>query len=217
LYEVDHIFLLTDVHAPVADRLVQAGIAEGSSRKHAGQGTENRRFFFRNVMFEFLWVNNESETGSPAIARTNLLNRWQNRMGTACPYGICFRPMHASSPPFTLFPSWSYTPPYLPDNMAIQVADNASVLPEPFLFYLASAQAPDGTLGPINHPAGMEMLTDIQLTLSGAPQRTPSLEAVSTYMTLETGENDAMTLVFDNGKQGQVLDLRPDAPLIFHY
>jgi hypothetical protein len=45
-YEIDHIFVLTDVGAPDAAVLVHLGLTEGRSNRHAGQGTANRRFFF---------------------------------------------------------------------------------------------------------------------------------------------------------------------------
>ena len=47
--ELDHIFLLTAVGAPIADLVAAEGLTEGSSNIHPGQGTSNRRFFFENT------------------------------------------------------------------------------------------------------------------------------------------------------------------------
>ena len=51
--EVDHIFICVQSGAPEAETLKKFGLTEGSSNKHPGQGTENRRFFFKNS-FRFL-------------------------------------------------------------------------------------------------------------------------------------------------------------------
>ena len=49
--ELDHIFICTEKEAPQGDLLKEFGLVEGSSNIHPGQGTANRRFFFKNFMF----------------------------------------------------------------------------------------------------------------------------------------------------------------------
>ncbi len=56
-FELDHLFIMTDINAPVADRLISSGLTEGRSNIHPGQGTANRCFFFHNAMLELLWRN----------------------------------------------------------------------------------------------------------------------------------------------------------------
>lgn len=53
-FELDHLFIWTDIGAYEAERLVSFGLVEGTSNKHPGQGTTNRRFFFHNAMLELL-------------------------------------------------------------------------------------------------------------------------------------------------------------------
>jgi hypothetical protein len=51
-------------------------LTEGTPNIHPGQGTANRRFFFRNAMLELLWVNDEQFVQGPralAPAPTNAL------------------------------------------------------------------------------------------------------------------------------------------------
>jgi hypothetical protein len=43
-----------DRWAPEAERIAAFGLCEGPSNVHPGQGTANRRFFFRNAMLELL-------------------------------------------------------------------------------------------------------------------------------------------------------------------
>ncbi|HBU86299.1 MAG TPA: glyoxalase-like domain protein, partial [Acinetobacter sp.] len=54
--EVDHIFICVQSGAPEAETLKKFGLTEGSSNKHPGQGTENRRFFFKNSFIELIFL-----------------------------------------------------------------------------------------------------------------------------------------------------------------
>ena len=67
-FELDHLFIFAVVGGPEADRLVSLGLTEGSGNVHPGQGTANRRFFFRNTMLELLWVADEREVRGEAIS-----------------------------------------------------------------------------------------------------------------------------------------------------
>jgi hypothetical protein len=211
-YEVDHIFVMTAPGAPVADRLAESGLTEGASRTHRGQGTTNRRFFFENSMLEFLWVHDETEAESETTAPTQLLERWRRRDDSS-PFGICFRPVADDTAPAP-FPTWAYEPPYLPADVSIDVAENAAYVDEPFLFYLSWAHAPDD---PPKHGAGLKTLTLVTVRGPDSGKETPALEAVSHHLELESAETHQMILEFDNGKCGETIDLRPDAPLTIRY
>lgn len=76
--ELDRIFICAEVGAPEADRLVDFGLAEGTSNLHLGQGTTNRRFF-HNAMLELLWVRDEPEVRSTPIASARLWEWWRYR------------------------------------------------------------------------------------------------------------------------------------------
>jgi hypothetical protein len=148
-FVVDHLFIWTDIGAELAgDRLLSLGLKEGSSNRHPGQGTCNRRFFFDNMMLELLWVDDPSEAQSEVIRPTHLWERWRDRP-TRCPFGICIRAESAEdqSLPFT---SWDYHPPYLPKGMQIDVATNSDRLTEPFLFHTPFGGRPD-QLAPEDH------------------------------------------------------------------
>jgi hypothetical protein len=70
--ELDRAFVCTALDAPEADLLVAFGLAEGTPNTHPGQGTANRRFYFRNAMLELVWVRDEREARSPLVAPTRL-------------------------------------------------------------------------------------------------------------------------------------------------
>lgn len=141
-FELDHLFICTTIDAPEAEQLVSFGLTEGTPNVHPGQGTANRRFFFRNFMLELLWIHSPEEARSEPIQPVHLWERWVDRSHGACPFGFCLR--SAAHPVGILpFSTWEYRPPYLPASLNIPVATNAAVLTEPMLFYLAFGQRPD--------------------------------------------------------------------------
>ncbi|MEG3905343.1 hypothetical protein QUB19_18465 [Microcoleus sp. B4-C5] len=117
-FEFDHLFILTDIGAPEADRLSSFGLVEGGSRIHRGQGTANRCFFFHNAMLELLWVHHPEEAKSERIHQTRLWERSTNRNNGACPFGICLPPPKGSED-IVAFSSWAYRPPYLQHILCI--------------------------------------------------------------------------------------------------
>ena len=210
-YELDHLFILTDVNASSADKLVDAGIIEGAPNIHHGQGTTNRRFFFNNSMIECIWVHDETEAKSEQTKQTHLFPRWQGRASTS-PFGICFHPTSdEQSPPF---PSWDYVPQYMPDGITIQIADTVNQLEEPFLFFSAQARSSDNK---VKHPAGMENITAVQVTHPYTNIDSPSIDAIQHLITFTTGDTHLLTVTFDDHRQGKTLNLQPDLPLIIHY
>jgi len=49
-FAIDHVFVMCSPGAPEAAALIRAGLTEGSANTHPGQGTANRRFFFRDAV-----------------------------------------------------------------------------------------------------------------------------------------------------------------------
>jgi hypothetical protein len=103
-FELDHIFICTSVNAPEAEQLVSFGLVEGTSQVHPGQGTANRRFFFKNMMLELLWVNSPIESQSSAIRPTHLWERRSGGNSGVCPFGFSLRhttPLASCNLPFS--------------------------------------------------------------------------------------------------------------------
>lgn len=212
-YELDHIFILSDEGAPAADKLVGAGIKEGSSNVHTGQGTTNRRFYFDNAMIEFLWVHDADEANSDLTRPTHLLPRWQGRLDTASPFGICFRPGDSNGIPAP-FPTWNYKPQYLPKGQSIPVSQSVEQIKEPFLFYVPWVKTDDVS---IRHQAGMKQITAVTLTHPYPDLTSPAMDAIRHLVTIQIGETHRLTVTFDDQQQGKILDFQPDLPLIFRY
>lgn len=240
-FEIDHIFILTDIGAGAAEQLISLGFVEGSSNVHPGQGTANRRFFFKNVGLELLWADNEADATSAPIRRTHLWERWKNRKDSACPFGVCLRPIALNemmpnkvvpnsdtvasssvplSPPFSC---WPFQPPYLPKTLSIAVATNSENIAEPMLFQTPFAKRPDQfsckKRQPLEHPIGVTDITQVTLTLPSASGISAELAALASIEQLQlcSGPAHCMTITFDHHRQSQQHDCRPDLPLIIKW
>ena len=216
-FEFDHLFICTDIGASEAALLLSFGLLEGSSNKHLGQGTANRRFFFRNTMLELLWVGNPEEAQSEDICRTRLWERWINRKNT-CPFGICLRPS-ASNNNIAAFSSWAYRPPYLPETMSIAVGTNSDVLTEPMLFQTPFGKRPDKYSAeksqPLDHRVGLREITRVELIYPDANNPSPELQSVidTNQIKVRVGETYFVELGFDGELQGNRVDFCPKLPL----
>jgi hypothetical protein len=135
--ELDHILLCVSRGAPEAARLTALGLMEGPPNTHPGQGTECRRFAFRNAYLELLWVQDADEARSAQARSTRLWDRWSRRDGEVCSIGFCFRPATPETA-IVSFAGWDYRPSYLPDPLCIHIASNVDILTEPMLCYWPS-------------------------------------------------------------------------------
>jgi hypothetical protein len=186
LYEIDHVFVCAAVGAPEAEQLIAFGLTEGSRNRHPGQGTANRRFFFRNAMLELLWVESAEEAQGDNVRRLGLWERWSRRATSACPFGICYRPTSdATLPP--PFESWQYRPPYAPITMS--VALTSTKFDEPLCFYIPYVRK--------------------------APPDEPQAHTVSIGDLTSTAiVGSTMELTFDGGQHQLRTDFYPHLPIV---
>jgi hypothetical protein len=212
--ELDHVFICCSPGAPESDALVRLGLNEGSPNTHPGQGTANRRFFFRNAFLELLWVSEPAEARSEQTRRTRLWERWSQRSSSACPFGVVFRPKgaNAATAPFA---TWSYRPNYLPSGVAIEFAEDVP-LEEPELVYLPflhrsgpPAHEPTDHSLPIRHVCGVTVGLPSAAGLSQPSQAVLSAGLVTYRFAAE----HVLELTF-LAAQETAFDLRPTLPLL---
>jgi hypothetical protein len=213
--ELDHVFVCASAGAPEADRLVALGLLEGSANVHPGQGTANRRFFFRNAMLELLYVSDESEVRSELVAPTRLWERSRYRQTGVSPVGLCLR---STDPGAALpFPTTAYRPPYLPPGTAIPVAEADPA--EPMLFVNPFGRRPDASPSDagqsLEHPIGFGEVTGVSIQLPAADAPSPAWREVERlgFASLVTGADHLLELTFDGAQRGGSADFRPELPL----
>ena len=217
--EIDHVIVCCDRGAPEAEALIAAGVLEGSSNTHAGQGSANRRFFFDNAYVELLWIDDPAQAKREPARRTRLWDRWSRRDTSACPFGIAFRPSDPDAEALPPFPTWAYHAPYLPRQVSIGIA-LATPISEPEFLYLTYATRPAAKgREPIDHPAGLRSLTGMRIGLHATAKRSHAASAVADLglVTWFDAPADVMELTFDSGKAGRNADLRPRLPLIVRW
>lgn len=219
----DHLFICTTANAPEVDNILALGFTEGTSNSHPGQGTTNRRIFFRNAMLEFLWVVNEAEVRSPNIASTHLWERWQYRQTGYSPFGVVFRTVAAPDQRSSLlpFPTWPYRPPYLPSHLQIDVASHTPSV-DPLLCVIPFGGRPDALhpnhAQPLDHACGVRELTRVTITIPSQSLSTAAQAIQATgLVTFARGNEHVAELEFDGGKQGKTVDLRSQLPLCLRW
>ena len=216
--ELDHVFILCDEGAPEAEALRRAGLREGSGNTHPGQGTACRRFFFANGYLELLWVRDVEEARSDLARPTRLFDRWSMRHGGACPFAVVLRPAIADVYIAPRFRTWRYQPPYLPEGLAIEVAEDVP-LSEPAIFYLGfqRGRARSG-VEPIDH--AVPLTTIARATIAGPMPELLSdaargVEKIG-QVAFARAADYAVTLTF-SGAADVTADLRPGLPLVFRW
>jgi hypothetical protein len=205
--ELDHLFVCTASDAPEAEPLNQFGLREGPPNQHPGQGTACRRFAFVNAMIELLWVSNPTEAQNEITGRTLLWERWSDREGNACPFGICLRPtdsQHAGPPPFT---SWEYRPAYLPDPLVMHVGEAG--IEEPMWVYMSFMKRAQRGQWFIEHPIGIREITGLTLTTATPPRSEASQKVVeSGILATRTGPTSLLEIEFDGNRRQTQIDFQ---------
>ena len=219
-FALDHILIFTQIGAPEADRLIDFGLREGPANVHLGQGTANRRFFFHNAMLECIWIHNPEEAQNATTRPTHLWPRWRGRGRETSPFGVCLRPQAPPSD-ITPFPTWDYRPAYVPASMVIHMGDNAAVATEPLLFYNALGGRPDQLASPppMDHAIGFREVTSLRLYGPASSPPSPALQAAlqTGVFTWRADAEHWIEVGFDQARQGNTVDFRPELPLVFRW
>lgn len=217
--EMDHVFICVNHDGRGAEALKILGLVEGTPNVHPGQGTANRRFFFRNAFIELLYLTDESEARSQLTAPTRLFDHLTCTEGVAAPFGVCFRPSTVGEKP--LFPVWEYRPIYLPTALSVDVGH--APVSEPMWFFLSFAKRPDEApierAQPFEHPNGFRDITSVRVitpdnqAFSSAAQCANQLEGFA----IVHGQEHLIIVEIDHGASGQTHDFRPGMPMIMNW
>ena len=212
-----HVFILTGLDAPPADKLVSLGMQESFGRVHQGQGTANRRFEFSNGMLEFLWVHDMQEATTGPGARLRLAERAGNLKDKACPFGVILSPVDSSDCDLP-FSGWSYQPDYFEPPMAFHVGGNSEQLAEPLCIYAPFFNVPVN-----NHeeePPQTDFAGSVQIKLSVACNALSDQLTAASFahgLQVSVGDEHLMELTFDDRRRGMHRDFRPELPLIIRW
>ena len=210
---LDHVFILVEPGAKVADRLLEAGFLEGPINTHPGQGTANRRFYFANGMLEFLWVRDAEEAKNGPGRDLRFPERAQD--SSASPFGLILVPSQNDVSADMPFPGWHYQPNYFPAPKGFHVGANSSNIEEPLCFYFPFHQPGVPKPQPQRNP---QTITDIILfTTSIDTQGVLKSVNHSDRLSIRFGHEHLLEITLDHHRSGRSQDYRPEMPLILHW
>ena len=136
------------------------------------------------------------------------------------PFGVALRRQATPSDAMP-FPTWDYRPAYVPASMVIHMGDNAAVVTEPLLFYKALGGRPDQSASPppMDHAIGFREVTSLCLYGPAPSPLSPTLQgALQTgVFTLRDAAEHWIEVGFDQARQGNTVDFRPELPLMFRW
>ncbi len=116
------------------------------------------------------------------------------------------------------FATQAYCPPYLPHDLEISVARNTAAA-EPLIFVIPFGgrqdRLPPGERQPLDHAIGFREITKVSITVPNESTLSDTVRTLheSNLISFRHGGDHLAEIEFDVGKEGQVIDLRPDLPL----
>ncbi len=211
--ELDHVFILVEPEAEVADRLLEHGFEEGPSNTHPGQGTANRRVYFANGMLEFIWVRDADEARTGPGRDLRFADRSVDP--AASPFGVIFVSSNEDASPDMPFPGWHYQPAYFPPPRGFHVGANAQNINEPLCFYFP-CQDP-GVPRP-QPPRNPQIISQVIIsTPSADTEGVLGLASQADRLSIQSASEHLMAVTLDRHALGRTEDFRPAMPLILHW
>lgn len=207
--QLDHLFIITEPKADIAEEFLNIGLVEGSSNTHPGQGTANRRFFLNDFTIELLYISDKHEAANGAGHKLGLLNRWTNKQ--ASPFGIITRVIDPESTPD--FPNWQYYPDYFNGKMCFHVGNNSDNLQEPLCICMPPA-LPKPDKHTVDTSNENWSLTQLQID-TPASEPSPTLHRFESIARVKMHYNapHQLLLTLNNGDRGKTKDLSPIVPV----
>lgn len=188
--ELDHVFVFVDESEAMPGgglraRLDALGLVPSYERRHKGQGTANLCWCFDDAYLELLFVVDEAELRSPAVARNGFVDRSAGTAG-ASPVGIALRGGALG------VPSWPYRIAGFPPGMTIPVAEASDDVRLPFVFGSPGTARPDrwtdGRAGGRQSAAGFGEIAGVEILQPSDTIGHPVFEMLRDVPKLTVGE-----------------------------
>lgn len=165
-------------------------------------------------MLELLWVTNPGEAQSEQTRRTRLWERCERQDAAVSPFGIIFR-ASGEAPRAAPFPTWAYTPDYLPPGLAMQIAVGTSLY-EPELFYLPfmkRARLPGSE--PLLHAVPIRRIRTLSVGVTHFAELSDAARLAMSHGLLNYFESPQPVMEISFEGAAVNVDLRPELPLVF--
>ncbi|MEM6255994.1 MAG: VOC family protein [Cyanobacteria bacterium P01_D01_bin.156] len=208
---LDHVFILVEPEAKVANRLLEHGFREGPRNTHPGQGTANRRFYFANGMLEFIWVQDADEARNGPGRSLHFSERAEDL--TASPFGVIFVSCDNASPDMP-FPGWHYQPAYFPPPRGFHVGANSHTIGEPLCFYFPFQDPGVPKPQPERNP---QTVSEVIISTPSDTTGVLKLASKADRLSIRSGQEHLMEITLNHHESGHTEDYRPALPLILRW
>ena len=198
-------------HASVGisqELLIKAGLVEGTSNDHPGQGTANRRFFFSNSALELVYVRDATEAVQGPGQGLRVAERASSP--DASPFGLVFR--RDGELDSLSFPGWHYQPIYFDPGVRFLVGENSECLEEPLCICMPenppSGSSQSRSEAPFLEVTGLRIHVPVQ-------QPSSVLEAIAKVdgLSIQLGSTHLLEVAFGHESERKHRDFRPRLPL----
>lgn len=213
--EVDHVVVFTTVDAPEAKALEPFLRGAGGVTRHGDLGTASTSFFFDVTYLELFWVHDLSQAvRALEPVGLDVERRMGWRQAGYSPFGLMLRRRAGQSIAIP-FATKSMPAIWMPGEVMVDFAADVKyepyygVVPDALAFPAFRANIPD-----VPHPLGVKVLTAVHIAITGARSPIAQMIIDAGLATIEPGPEPLMTLTFDGGAQGKVVDVRPALPLV---
>lgn len=219
----DHLFILVEESAPSVKMLVDAGFKnDPDTLHHMGQGTSAVFFNFNNFYLELMWISHKDEAEKPGNKIIDMF-RDQKRGGSPFGFVVARSSNETDSIPF---PTESMYADWLRQNESIKFAlsddimlPSIIVVPRYLDYDSIKVRYPEAIRELIDHPVGSLTLTSIRFRGPGSILESKAVNELMRQGIADFVEdkNHLVELIFNNGKSGKRIDVRPGLPLIIYY
>ncbi|MEJ2238605.1 MAG: VOC family protein [Gemmatimonadales bacterium] len=222
LVELDHVYLAVSDHQMAIERLREIGLNldETMFAQHEGRGASSAFATFENAYFELVWPDSAVSLTNDNRSDFDHLSS-QATWDSLSPFGVGLRrtPEAPDSLPFA--GTREYDAHLEPGSFyfSFETLDEA----EPEVFVVPEYMAWSALVGRLRernptvleHSLGVTRLTNV--TISTRVQPSAVDDASLSDVHFLRSATPLLELTFDDGRQGQTLDLRPGLPLILRY
>lgn len=237
--QVEHLSVWVDKPEVAKQKLQDIGftiVPDSFSDVHHGQGTSGRYMDFLNMYLELIFVYDQDELERNNKKNTDLdfVKRANFDANGASPFSIALkiRDYDMDKIPFETV---RYHQDWMEGQSSIYSAKNSNLIinePSIFVVYPEMEHKQFERLSDLDtipeeyafvgefykHKNGAQKLTKISITAPGVDLSTETMKAIESIenITITSGSEHLMELFFDDGVQGESIDLRPELPIIVH-
>lgn len=214
--KIDHIFIFSENNGFEAEDLTKFGLLEGSNRRHQGQGTINRKFYFENFFLELLWVVNKNEIKQSPTKETQLFERSNFRNNEFSRFGLCLVNSEDTDELFT--EAQIYQPNYFPKGMSIDILPNSKNPQLPWTFRLPYRGEKKYVNEPTQHINQIRKLTNIKFEIEKLDKESKYIKFFSKQESIKFNKNvkSELVLEFDFGIQQKTVKFK-ELDLVIKY